>query len=125
MLSVNPVSSVRFKGGQQDMESYLSRPGAYSNPVNPNVDSPKKKSSVGKTLLKLVLAAAVVAGALYGLPKMFPKVFDAAKNLDGLKGFDKYLSYTTTYIAKAGEGIGNYVLKAYNAVKNLIPHKTT
>ncbi len=125
------VSGISFAAATSNVnpQDILSRPGAYSRPVDdqmkfqPGIIPEKKSSGIGKKLLYTVVGLAVIAGALYSLPKFFPRVFDAAKNLEGLKGFDKYKSYVTTYLAKAGNWVGETCTKAYEGVAKLFSSK--
>ena len=125
------VSRIGFTAATSNVnpQDILSRPGAYSKPANaqsiiePAKADAKKSSGFGKKLLIGLATIVVVAGVLYSLPKFFPKVFDAAKNLEGLKGFDKYKSYATTYLAKAGNWVGETCTKAYEGVAKLFSSK--
>lgn len=105
-------------------QDILSRPGAYSRVAEVPFEQPNnksgKKSSAGTKVLCTIGTIAVAAGVLYALPKFFPKVFDAAKDLKDLKGFEKYKSYATTYVAKAGEWIGDKCTKAYESIAKLL-----
>lgn len=120
------VSRISFGEASANVnpQDILMRPGAYSRPaenqINIQDNKPAKKSGIGKTILYTAGALAVIAGTLYALPKFLPKIFDAAKNLEGLKGFDKYKSYTTTYIAKAGNWIGENCAKVYDKCAKIL-----
>ncbi len=110
LVSMNPaVSSMRFGNGN-NVNDILSRPGAFTRPEStnePTVNAPaKKKSGYGKKVLKLVVGAALIAGALVALRKNFPSIFKIEKNAE-LTGYKKYLEYATTGIGKAGEYIAN------------------
>ena len=128
MLSVRPVNYVQFRG---DMQDYLSREGAYSanatpQPVNVNTNMPsdnyekKSSSNTGKIILGTIIGAAVIAGGLWAMPKYFAKTFNPEKNLSNLQGTDKYISYVTTYIAKAGKWIDENCTKAITATKKFL-----
>lgn len=107
-LTINPVSCVSFKSQNIDsIDDFLSRPGAFSRPeqIVLNDPAPKKKHSFLKAAAGILVAAGVAAGALVGLHKGFPKVFDAAKSLEGLEGMKKFNAYITTGIAKAAQAI--------------------
>ncbi len=119
------ISNVSFCSNGMSAQDILSRPGAYTKPqegttVQPQQKPAHKKSGYVKKTGIVLITAAAIAGGLYALPKFFPKVFDAAKDLNGLKGFDKYKSYATTYIAKAGNWIGTKTSNAYNAVAKFL-----
>lgn len=122
------VSRISFGEATSNVnpQDILSRPGAFSRPVDaqnnvqPDNKPAKKSSGVGKKILYTIVGLAAIAGVLYSLPKFFPKVFDTAKDLDGLKGFDKYKSYVTTYTAKAGVWIGEQCTKAYEGIASLL-----
>lgn len=121
MVNFNPVSSVRFRGMEQqnNIDDFLSRPGAYSAPTaNPAVQTPKKKHGFLKGLFKLVAAAVVVAGAAVAAQKFLPNVFKLEKT-EGLEGWKKYAEYVTTPIAK----FGKYVSDNCVALWNKIAHK--
>ena len=121
LISFNPaVSSVRF-GNENNFNDLLSRPGAFSRPdsvAEPVTD--KKKSGIGKKVLKLAVAAAVIAGALVALRKGLPDIFKLEKDAS-LTGVKKYLEYVTTGIGKAGEYISEKCVSLWNKV---VPKKS-
>lgn len=120
------VSRISFGEASANVnpQDILKRPGAYSRPVENQINiqdnKPEKKSGIGKKILYTAGTLAVIAGALYALPKFLPRIFDAAKNLEGLKGFNKYKSYVTTYIAKVGEWIGEKSTNLYDKGAKLL-----
>lgn len=109
-MMVNRVSGVSFKANNNPLpEDFLSRPGAYSNPVqDAPAQQPKKKHSVLKAIVGTLIAAAVVAGSLYAAHKYAPETFNAAKKFADFKEMDflpKWKGYITTAIGKGGEAI--------------------
>ena len=123
MINLNPVSAVRFRGveTQNNVNDFLSRPGAYSNTTTPEAQPTKKKShKFLKTVGKLVLTAAVATAATVALRKYLPNVFKLEKT-EGLTGFKKYAEYITTPIAKFGEYVKTEGLNLWNKVFNKTP----
>ena len=116
LVNFNPaVSSVRFGNGN-NVNDILSRPGAFSRPDSASEPAPeKKKSGIGKKVLKLAVAAAVIAGGLVLLNKKFPSVFKTTLD-SSATGWKKYLNYVTTGIGKAGEYISDNCLKLWNKI---------
>ena len=116
LVNFNPaVSSVRFGNGN-NVNDILSRPGAFSRPDSASEPAPeKKKSGIGKKVLKLAVAAAVIAGGLVLLNKKFPSVFKTALDTNAT-GWKKYLDYVTTGIGKAGKYISDNCLKLWNKI---------
>ena len=111
-LMVSPVSRVNFRGSEaqavkpeQNIEDFLSRPGAYAKPEQTSSQKTKSKHKFLKAAAATIVAAGIVAGVLVGLHKGFPNVFDSAKSLDGLKNLKKIQAYITTGVAKGAEYI--------------------
>ena len=110
-LMVSPVSHVSFKGQdvapeqKSNIEDILSRPGAFAKPEQQIVNKPPKKHSELKTILGIMVGAAVVAGALVGMKHAFPNTFKVVKDIKGLnlEGLEKYKTYLTSSIAKGAE----------------------
>lgn len=120
LVSLNPVvSNLRFGNGN-NVNDLFSRPGAFSRPESANepaAEAPaKKKSKFGKTVLKLVAGAVVIAGALVALRKGLPNIFKIENSAE-LTGFKKYLDYATTGIGKAGEYIAEKCMKLVDLIK--------
>lgn len=124
-MSISPVSGVSFRANEVDTASLLERPGKYSIPdagkdefVVP--EGGKKKSSLGKKLLKTLAAAAVVAAGLVALKK-----FNVVKilNPEAMKDA-KILPKIGHYIAKAGEAIAKYTYEPIVALFNKTPKVT-
>ncbi len=110
---LSPVSSVRFCANQAPASAVnpLERPGAFTKPQEQEAPA-KKKSGVGKKILKTVGALAVVAAALVGLQKGgVVKVLDPAAKATA--GFMQKVGH---YVATAGEFLGKY---SYDLVANL------
>ena len=115
-LTVNPVSHVSFRAQEdvssKSVEEILSRPGMWAKPeeaLTPQ-KAPKKHSFL-KFVAGALITVGVVAGALYGLKTRWPKVFDAAKNLEGLKGFEKFKGLASKWVGKGGEFVESAVTK--------------
>lgn len=108
-LMVNPVSHVSFKAQDtateqnSSVENILSRPGAFAKPEQQVVNKPPKKHSALKTILGIMVGAAVVAGALVGMKHYFPDTFKIVNNIKDMQGFEKYKTYLTSGIAKGAE----------------------
>lgn len=122
-LSVGPVSrNVYFRGeNPQSVEDFLSRPGAYSSPAPAQAPAKKEsKHTALKVIGGIVLAAAVIAGGLYGLKKGFPNTFKTIENLKELKGMEKVKGYLKHGVAKGGEFVETYAGKAIDLGKKLL-----
>ena len=110
-LMVSPVTHVSFKAQEAapeqklSPEEILSRPGAYTKPEPQVVNQPPKKHKTLKTILGILVGAAVIAGALVGMKHFFPDTFKVVENIKdlNLKGFEKYKTYLTSGIAKGAE----------------------
>ena len=108
-LMVNPVSHVSFKAQdaateqKSSVEDILSRPGAFAKPEQQVVNKPPKKHSALKTILGIMVGAAVIAGALVGMKHYFPDTFKIVNNIKDIQGFEKYKTYLTSGIAKGAE----------------------
>lgn len=123
IINSNPVSAVRFRSAQpqNNVNDFLSRPGAYSNTTTPEAQPAKKKShKFLKAVGKLALTAAVVTAAAVALRKFLPNVFKLERT-EGLTGFKKYAEYITTPIAKFGEYVKTEGLNLWNKVVNRAP----
>jgi len=118
---LSPVSAVRFCANEQPTASVaaqsaapakesntsmLEREGAFAKPKTdaPEQDQVKKKSSVGKKILKTVAGLAAVAAGLVLLQKtnVVKVLSDAAKANAGL------MEKAGHYLAVAGEAIAKY-----------------
>ena len=136
-LMISPVSNVSFRAqdaASQSAEDILSRPGAFAKPAAP-VNPPAKKNN--HTFLKVVagvlIAAGIIAGGLHYLPKKFPEIFKVTENIGQIDGFmKKAQAYITTGVAKGGEFVDKWAIKAteiakngFDKVKNLFKSKET
>lgn len=136
-LSVNSVSRVSFGNNipstqeQSSVDDRLNRPGAYTKPADDNAkpaDNAPKKHTALKVAAGIVIAAAVIAGALYGVTKHFPDTFNPANKFGDFKDaefMEKVKGYVTTGIAKAGEAIGNAGEKVVKFFKGIFSGKDT
>ncbi|MBD5403195.1 hypothetical protein HDR58_10445 [bacterium] len=106
MLSVNPMSSVNFRGGID-----LAKPGRFTRPdtaqdqnITAAQPTKKKKSKVLPTILGL----ATIAAALIALPKLLPNAIKSLpkENLANAGILEKAGHYT----AVAGEFLAKYTI---------------
>lgn len=112
---ISPIPALSFKSGNSVSQDPLSRPGAYSNPVNvvPEAKS-KKESKKWLTALGIVgVAAAAVAAVTVGYNKGLLKVLDAVE-LKNAKILDK----AKHYLGKAGEFMDE---KVFQKLKSFLP----
>lgn len=118
-MSINAVTS--FRG--QDLNSLIAQPPASSispmaaNPIEPD-SYEKQGSSFGKKLGVTVLvlgALATALGVLHGKTEMFGKAISGQKwgEVSGIMEKGKWV------VAKAGEFVNDYAVKAWNGVKKL------
>lgn len=110
-LTVSPISNVTFRAQdaqKASLEDILSRQGAFAKPEPALNAQSKKKHSFLKFLAGTLIAAAVVIGGIYALPKIFTNTF-TSKNIDkSLKGMDMVKDYVKVYIAKGSDKIGEF-----------------
>ena len=103
---INSVSSVSFKSNApvQSAQERISAPGKYTMPeasAQKPEQAPKKKHGFLKALAGIVVAAAVVGGALLlGVKKGGLKVLDELNLKDA-----KFMEKAKHYLAKAGEWV--------------------
>lgn len=117
---VNSVSSVRFRGN----EEMLSRPGAFSKPVQdnasqlPTAEAKPKKSKAGKIALGILAATVAVLGSAAAL-----KHFNVVKSFEGELANAKLMEKVSHYVAEFGQGVINKSKGAYEWVAGLFKSK--
>ena len=103
MISPVSMANVQFTAQPVSNESVLSRKGAYTRDIAPEINSPKKKKNGFKKFLiaTLVAAATLVTLNKTNVLKVIPK-----ENLADAK----FLQKAGHYLAQAGEFIGKYTV---------------
>ncbi len=114
--SVTGVTGVPFKARALDKATpeLINNPGLYSGtgavtPVNAN-NQPKKKGSIIKTLGKLVLWSAIIAGSLLAAKKWIPQVNKAAAIKD-LAPDAKLMEKVCSRVSQAADWVDAKVVK--------------
>lgn len=107
---ISSVSAVSFKANTPGVQAQdpISRPGSFTKPevVSPKADkAPKKKHGFLKGLVGVVVAAAVVGGALLaGFKKGALKVLDAGALKDA-----KFMQKVGHYLGEAGKWLDSNI----------------
>ena len=118
-MSINGVTSFRANNLETLMAEPPANPASViaSHSMEPDKYE-KSESSAGKTVAKSLIGLGVVAatlGLLRGKVEMFQKI-DLTK---GMSGQDGFLAKTNYCVAKAGDFVNEYALKAWNWTKGL------
>lgn len=103
----------------------FAKPQTFTKPVAPEApaEAPKKKGKVGKTILKLAVAAAAVAGALFagnktGFFKNVGKYIpESIKNASWLQKVKEPVKNAVGALDKAGAWVGEKGAAVVNTVK--------
>ena len=83
---------------------------------------PKKKSKVGKTILTIVIILAVLAGAVFGVTKLFPKVGDSVTNM-AAKTFASEKDYYKYVETRGTDSVAKTVSAVYGNVRSLADYE--
>ena len=104
---VSPISAVRFTANEATAVNPLEREGQFAKPKSDvPAETPAKKSSTGKKVLKTVGVLAAVAAALVGLNK-----FGVIKDLEsGALKDAQLMQKVGHYVGKAGEFVAKYTI---------------